>query len=282
MRGTIERILRLARKKCQQAEVYAASSRQTRVEFKAGRLHTVEHKEAKGAGLRVIRRGRIGFSSTTDLDRLEDLVDHACQSADYGQPAHFDFPDHCRPARTSVFEQTVADLPLERAVAEGRRALDIMKKQAPELQGDATIDARMQRVEIGNSRGLALGYDKTYFAYYLSAVGVVDGHMLFLSDARQGTGLCWDTEDMVGKIVRQLKQSQTTAAIPSGRWPAIFAPEAAYIFWRALAMGVSGKMLQKRVSPLQGRLGESVLDRRVTIHDHPQLRQAWGSAPHDA
>jgi PmbA protein len=64
--------------------------------------------------------------------------------------------------------------------------------------------------------------------------------------------------------------------------PVLFSHEAMYIFWMALGMGVSGKMLQKRSSPLQGRLGEQVLDSRLSVTDDPHLKLGSGSAPHDA
>jgi len=282
MRKVLEKALALAKKRADQAEAIAYNGEVTPVEFKSGKLHAVEHKEVRGLGLRVIRKGRIGFSSTTDLARLGELVDHACQSAAFGQPARFQFPAKCRPAATKIFDRAVAGFSVDQAMAEGRQALERLRAAAPELKCDATIEKRTYSVELANSRGLWSSYDKTHFSYQLSGVGVVDGHLLFVGDGRRGCGLKLEAEAMAGKMARLLKQAKRSARTSGGRVPVIFSHEAMYLFWMALGMGVNGKMLQKRSSPLQGRLGERVLDPRLSVSDDPQLRLAPGSAPHDA
>lgn len=282
MRSIIDKALSLARGKTEQAEAMAFTGEVTPVEFKSGKLHAVEHKEMRGLGLRVVRKGRIGFSSTTDLGRLGELVDHACQSAAFGQPARFQFPARCRPAAASVYDRAVAGFSVDQAVAEGRQALERLRKAAPELKCDATLEKWVYTVELANSRGLWGAYDKTHFSYQLSGVGVVDGHLLFLGDGRRGCGLRLEAGAMVSKISRLLRQSKRSARVAGGRMPVLFSHEAMRIFWMALGMGVSGKTLQKRSSPLQGRLGEQVLDRRLTVADDPHLRLAPGSAPYDA
>lgn len=282
MRSEIERALSLAKGRAEQAEAIGLSGEVTPLEFKSGKLHSVEHKEIRGLGLRVIRRGRIGFSSTTDLSRLRELVDHACQSAAYGQKARFQFPAKCRPTQANIFDRAVESFSVDQAMAEGRQALEHLRQSAPELKCDATIEKRNYRVELANSRGLWSGYDKTYFSYQLSGVGVVDGHLLFVGDGRRGCGLKLESQAMIDKMARLFRQAKRSKAVKAGRMPVLFSHEAMYLFWMALGMGVNGKMLQKRSSPLQGRLGERVLDRRLSVTDDPHLKLAPGSAPHDA
>lgn len=282
MRQMIEKTLKLAKGRAEQAEAIALSGEVMPVEFKSGKLHAVEHKEIRGLGLRVIRRGRIGFSSTTDLGRIRELVDHACQSAAFGQQAMFQFPSRCRASKVAIFDRAVESFSVDQAIAEGRQALEHLRQAAPELKCDATIETRTYRVELANSRGLYSGYDKSYFSYQLSGVAVVDGHLLFVGDGRRGCGLKLESQEMVGKMARLLRQAKKSTDVKPGRMPVLFSHEAMYLFWMALGLGVNGKMLQKRSSPLQGRLGERVLDPRISVTDDPHLKLATGSAPHDA
>jgi PmbA protein len=282
MRQYMEKALSMAKGMTEQAEAIGHSGEVTTVEFKSGKLHSVEHKEIRGLGLRAIRRGRLGFSSTTDLARLRELVEHACQSAVFGQPARFQFPAKCRPAPASVFDRAVDAYSVDQAIAEGRQALERLRQAAPELKCDATIEKRTYRLELANSRGLHSGYDKTHFSYQLSGVAVVDGHLLFVGDGRRGCGLSLEAGAIIDKMSRLLKQSHRSSKAAGGRMPVLFSHEAMYLFWMALGLGVNGKMLQKRSSPLQGRLGEGVLDPRISVTDDPHLRQGSGSAPHDA
>jgi PmbA protein len=49
----------------------------------------------------------------------------------------------------------------------------------------------------------------------------------------------------------------------------------------SIAMGVNGKAEQKKTTPLLGRLGEKMLDPRITITDDPLLPLGLSSAPFD-
>jgi PmbA protein len=61
----------------------------------------------------------------------------------------------------------------------------------------------------------------------------------------------------------------------------IFTSEPLVSLLMALEMGTSGKRVQKRSSPLTGRIGEEILDPRVSIFDDGRLDYGVGSAPFD-
>ncbi|MCU0606495.1 MAG: TldD/PmbA family protein [Candidatus Edwardsbacteria bacterium] len=281
MQQTLEKVLALARGKSDAAEVVAVAGEQAPVEFKSGKLHSVEHKELRGLGLRVIKNGRIGFSSTTDLAKLDELVEHACEGAAFGQYARFEFPRQCGGAAVKVRDPAVERFTVEQAVAEGGKAIAALKEKAPELKCDVSFTKRTATVELANSRGAYASYDKTGFSHSVSGVGVVDGSLLFLGDGRRGCGLQLETRAIVAKICGHLRHARTTAPVVSGRMPVLFSHDAIYLLWMALGLGVNGKMLQKKSSPLQDRIGEQLLDPRVTVSDDPRRPLAIGSAPYD-
>ncbi|HTY08420.1 MAG TPA: metallopeptidase TldD-related protein [Candidatus Edwardsbacteria bacterium] len=282
MQQIIERVLALAKHKCDAAEVIASSGETMPVEFRSGKLHAVEHKEIRGLGLRVIRNGRIGFSSTTDLARLGELVDHAVESAAFGQYARFAFPKSCSGSKVQVRDPRVERYTVDQAIREGGKALAALKQRTPELKCDVSFAKRLTTVSLANSAGLYAGYDKTSFGYSISGLGVVDGSLLFVGDGRRGCGLQVDTARMVAKIATLLRHAKKTGKVANAKLPVLFAHDAMYLFWMALGMGVNGKMLQKKSSPLQGRIGEQLLDKRITVHDDPLQPLLSGSAPYDA
>lgn len=282
MKQILEKVLALAKGRSDAAEVISTSGEQLPVEFKSGKLHSVEHKEIRGLGLRVIRNGRIGFSSTTDLAKLDELVEHACASAAFGQYARFEFPRQCAGARARVFDPKVERWAPEQAIAEGARAIAALRERAPELKCDASYEKRITTTELANSAGVYASYAKTIFSQSVSGVGLVGGSLLFLGDGRRSCGLQIETKAIVNKICANLRHARKTARVRNAPVPVLFGHDAMYLFWMALAMGVNGKMLQKKSSPLQDRIGEQVLDKRLTITDDPHREWAVNSAPHDA
>ena len=76
----MEEILNMAKKVADEAEVFLISSKETPVGFEANRLKMLETSESTSVSLRIVRDGKIGFSTTTRLDDSQALVDMACLS----------------------------------------------------------------------------------------------------------------------------------------------------------------------------------------------------------
>lgn len=67
----IEAILDKVKRRGASAEVFLTESAASEISFESGKLKNAEQKTVLGIGLRVIREGRIGFSSTTDPHGIE-------------------------------------------------------------------------------------------------------------------------------------------------------------------------------------------------------------------
>ena len=73
-RTVTERILERAAAVADQAEVFHVASASTPVKFEANQVKAVDSNEAVGAAVRIIKDGRVGFASTSNLDDIDDLV----------------------------------------------------------------------------------------------------------------------------------------------------------------------------------------------------------------
>ena len=62
----MERILELAKKVADEAEVFLVTLEETPVGFEANRLKMLETRESTSVSLRIIKGGRIGFATTTN------------------------------------------------------------------------------------------------------------------------------------------------------------------------------------------------------------------------
>ena len=72
--STVEQILKLATQKAEAVEVYYLSTQETPIKFENNCLKSLQTKAQQGVALRLIYQGRLGFASSTDLTRIEDLV----------------------------------------------------------------------------------------------------------------------------------------------------------------------------------------------------------------
>ena len=88
----VTQLIEKAMKKAQGAHAWLNQSESTDVSFETNRLKSVESSQRTGLGIKVILDGKVGSSNTTDIKDIDGVVDRALESAEFGSPAHFDFP----------------------------------------------------------------------------------------------------------------------------------------------------------------------------------------------
>ena len=277
----VEKVLELALKKTQAAEVHLCTTESRPVEFEHNQLKYVHTKSTRCLSLRVIRDGRLGFASTTDLSDPERLVSCALESARYGQEARFEFPASSPLPQVEVYDPAVADFPIERAIELGNDAIERVRGEFSDVQCSVDIGKIVASERLVNSAGLDLAERFTRFHSYLVAVRVRDGSILWVSDGESSRRVVADFERYTAKVIRDIRLAEREVEAPSGTFPVLFTARAVAMLVGFLEHAVNGKLVQKGASPLAGRLGEKVLGDQITIYDDPTLPLAEATSPYD-
>ena len=88
----IESLLNKAKKVSEQAEVFWVTSQNTDASFEANRLKSVETRQGRYLSLRIVKDGRIGYSSTNKIDNVDEILNMALDVAKFGAKAEFELP----------------------------------------------------------------------------------------------------------------------------------------------------------------------------------------------
>ena len=283
----IEKILREAKKKADGAEVFYGESEERSIRFKSNQLHSINVKETSGVGLRVIHKGRVGFSSSMDLtNHLNRVVEKAIESSEFGQKAKFSFPSSVgagfTPAHSvKVYSEEVRDFPQARGIEMGREVIEEIHTKNPEIQTDFIIEKEISRSQLLNSSGLDLSTESTFFSFVIEGFLIVDGSFLWISEGKGSCRLLDETKPFVKSLLWKADLAKKVAPIKTKRMPVLFTPWTIPTLLQAFALGVNGKTIVKGSSPLLNRRGEKILDERVTLSDDGTLDYGLGSAPFD-
>ena len=273
-----EALLEKAAKVSQEAEVFHVRHRGEPVLFEANRLKLVESRESSGVALRIIKDGRIGFSSTSDVTRVDSLVQNALEMVPFGPEARLGFPSSNDMPPVEIFDPQTADLPLGDMVEMGQRSIDQLVAHTPDVLCDASVSKGVTEVAILNSRGGQAAYTKSVFSVFLHGTIVKDTDMLFVSDGKSSCRPLSDTSELVESIKTQLEISRKVVPAPVGEVPVVFTPKGvAAALLPPLLAGFNGKTVVQGASPLVDRLGEKMLDERFSLWDEPRLPYAPGS-----
>jgi PmbA protein len=272
----LEQVLALAASQTDAAEVYALSSHDTPIEFENNQLKSLQIKAVEGVALRVIRNGRLGFASSTDLTRLEDLVDAAIQTAEIGSPADFDFASNHRwegsiysatPAQAQTAPPTTAEL-----VEIGEYLIQQLHDYSAEILVDVGFHTVTRTVRIATSQDLYAERTSRTMSASLSGNLVRGEDFLQAGSSAVGRESQPDYDRILQQVLQKYRWAEQTAMIGSGAYPVLFTPRAAAITFGSLFSSVlSGQAVMQKASPLAEKIGEMLFDPRLTLFEDPQL-----------
>src|SRR4029077_9578975 len=112
---------------------------------------------------------------------------------------------------------------------------------------------------------------------------VAENDVLMVYDQFVGIGLpeAGDLDALVQSIKTRLELALTVAPPPNGSLPVVFTPMGLSAILLPLEEALSGKTLVQGISPLQGKIGESVFGQVLSITDDPTLAGRPASYPFD-
>ena len=275
-------LLAAAQRRFDQAEIYRFHSVSDPISFEANRLKETIHRESSGVALRVIADGQVGFSSTTNPEDEEQLVDRVAAVAPYGDQARFTFSSPAGVPEVPVFDRKVTDLSFDEMAHTGQTMIDRLRSKWPELACEASIGKSRAEVKVVNTAGVNLSFEQTVYYLWVSGTLIRGTDMLHVGDAFSSSRVVDVGDRLIASVIQQLDSAKDLAVPPLGEVPIMFTPKGfASCLLRPLLAGFSGKKIADASSPLTRKMGDRIVSERMTIRDNPLIPFATGSRPFD-
>ncbi|ERT08714.1 modulator of DNA gyrase family protein [Lyngbya aestuarii BL J] len=265
----LEQLLGQATQKVDAAEVYFLSSEDTPIEFENNRLKSLQTKAKQGVALRVIHNGKLGFASSTDLTRLDDLIDAAIQTAEIGDPVEFEFAanyHHSRP-KTSYTPPTTQEL-----VELGHSLIDKIHHYNSEILVNVDFHVRTQVVQIATSQDVFAEQSSQILSGSLGGNLVRGEDFLEIYTYDIARDRLIESDRLVEDLIQKYRLAEQKATISSGSFPVLFTPRAvAMVLGRLFKTVLSGQTVVQKSSPLSDKLGQTLFDPRFSLSEDPQF-----------
>lgn len=280
----MEKLLQQACKKVDSAELFKAKSKTIPVNFEVNRLKSIDISESEGKALRVINKGRIGFSSSTGNEDFDLMVEKAAAASEFGSTASFDFPGETKKngkEKINVYDKKVVDKSIEEMVKVGEEIVNRLKDFSRKLRCDVTITKNCNEVEYLNSKGGNFSYNKTVIAYSVMVQKIKKQDMLMIYSSLESGKDNLDVEELTSEIIENLEWGEKIVPVESGKMPVIFTPKAALVLILPIISGLNGKMVLKKISPLAAQKNKKLWSNLLTLYSDGTINFAAGSAPFD-
>lgn len=273
----------------EQAEVYVSRGVDTEVVAYGGEVESFSRAEALGAGVRVIKDGRQGFSYAGSLD--EDILREALVEArDNASFATYDEfvglaePDGVPAAELDLWRDDASDMSTERKVELALELERIARAGDPRIRnvesaeyGDGAVEAA-----IASTTGIRASYRRTacYVSTYAIA-GTLDdtqtGGGYSVARAPQDLDIHTAARDAVERATRLLGATKPASA----RLTVVLDNRVTPTLLSVLASALNGEAVLKGRSFFAGREGEAVAVPSFTLVDDPTNPLAYGAIAYD-
>jgi PmbA protein len=277
-----EQILSLAESRGAQAEVFSSDENRTVVAFEANEFHSQESRLARGYGLRVVKDGRVGFGSSSDPNKVGELVQAALATAEFGKRCGFEFPGPAPCPMVKTFDNRVIMLPASKMIEWGRELVDAVRARVPNLKLDVTIARTYRETLVVNSAGLNARSSRAILQLRATGLVVHEGLVWISEYENLSSGATPAIGALADRIEERAKFARTRTQLATGTYPVIFTPMAVPNLLQPFLVGANGKHLEKGVSPLIDRVGQKLLDAKITIADNGLRDFGTASGPFDA
>ena len=298
----IDKLLDLADDLCKRAlargvdvaEVKARSGSELSTKIRLGEPELIEEAGHRSVGMRVIKKGRVALTSTSDLtpQGLARFVDDAIELVEISQEDVFAGPAdpslifHGEAADLELYDPACGQVDAAGAVDRARRGEKAARDADPRITNSdgATFSRTAGCQALVLSGGFRAGLAGLYSS--LSVVPVADDE-----GDKKRRGYHWsakrfladlDEPEAVGKeATRRTLRKLGARKVPTTEAPVVFDPDAARSILGLVAGCVMGSAIWRKSSYLTEREGSQIASELVTIVDDPLIPRAPGSRPFD-
>jgi PmbA protein len=277
----VESILEKAKKVAEEAEVFMVSSEETPVQFETNRLKHIQSKQSTSVALRIIKQGKIGYATATDLGS-QNLVDAAVETAQFGMTAKFELPSLTSYPQVEVFDTSVELVSTEEMAKLGQELIATLRSHTPDLICHAWVTKSVMSVRLMNSRGGQASYRQTTFSLSTWCNLIRDTDMLFVGESQSSCHPILKSGTVAEVVLWQLELAKNRASAPSKPLPVVFTPRGvAEALIPPLMSAFNGKIVLQGASPLGNKLGQPVFDEKLSLWDDPTIAYRPTSRPCD-
>jgi len=278
----VEKILAQAKKVAEEAEVFVVSSEETPVQFEANRLKHIQSKQSNRIALRIIKDGRIGYATSTRMDDSQDLVDNAVATAEFGTTARFELPSLTSYPTVEVYDPDVESVTMEQMAKLTEEMITTITGHTPGILCEGGITKAVITTGLINSRGGQANYRQSIFGVGIEGQLIRDTDMLFVWESQSSCHPVLESTSITDVVLKQLEWAREQASAPTRTLPVIFTPNGvASALVAPLIAGFNGKIVLEGASPVGGKLGKPVFDKKLSLWDDATIDYSPASQPCD-
>lgn len=282
-----EKVIAKTNQKVDYIDIRAGKSENTSILMKDGDVDEINTGMSLGARIRVLNNGAWGFAYTTDLSKINEVIDTAIKFSN-------SLKGDVTLSENDVIKDKIAidvKIPFKDISIDEKK--DIMKQASSaatieKVNSTTTSYADSEIDELFmNSEGSQIQVNTSRVRMALNA-SATDGNIIQFGHGSLGGVKGFeliqnaDIEEFGRKIGQKAVRLLSAEPAPSGNFPVIADPElTGVLIHEALGHAVEGDLILQNDSILKDKMGEQIASDIVNIFDDASLKDGFGYYPYD-
>ena len=265
----MEKIVDLARKKSDSAEIYHLKYRQNTIEFENSALTRIENTIQSGYCLRIMKDEYIGMSYTKNLSDPDGLVENALSSLRGKVRGAFSFPTSYTPKKVTVNDESLHTLTSQQVIQDLKAVCHFVSSRIKAKgQFNLTAEFGTKSIKIVNTEGLSV--EDRSSSYVLMPKILFPNSYAMVPSLINSISYQTFPEERLSELIELYNKALPEVSVSSGKFPVIFSPHSLFapLLWRVNA-GANAKSVYEDVSPVKKKVGEKIFSDKLTIVDDP-------------
>lgn len=262
----MEKLLEMANKSNDAAEVYSLEHTMNLINYENGRLKNIRSRIHSGVSLRIIKDGLLGFAYTKNLTDREELMNNALGTLKGGVKVAFEFPYAKDIPALDTYDASVESLTNTQIVNECDRICENLSAQA-DGQINVIAGNGLNTIRIINSAGTDMSLKLS--RYYCAASMLFPHSYAAIHKLHYAKKFEKFPQEHLEYVSRMYKQTRPEVQIKGGRYKVLFMPESINVLLSRLMKATSGQTVYQQESPITDRIGDKLFDAKLSVYDDP-------------
>jgi len=266
-----------------QGEIFVRTVFSRQVRFNNNEFEGTSLSKNTSTTLRLIGGGKMSVaqSSRVDAEALTEMVGNAVAALPFGTPVGYDFPGPAEVKPLELYSNKVPDLSLKELVDIAEDLLQTVRKYDPAIRASSGAGFEEVEVSLHNTAGFFGSYKKTVYRVGLGGQLIQGDDFLRFGEYRTSWTNDVDYEELKKEVIQQFEWARNVVPFTAGTYPVVFAPQQVGFLMTPFLACLNGKAFARGISPLKEKLGEKLVDERITLVDDGTLPREVSSAPFD-
>lgn len=271
-----EKILELAKKKCNEADISMVKSYRSKVSFKANAIDGISSYESSWLALRVIKDSRIGLSYSYNLQTDPgELLERAILNSRYGPVCNFSLPNKV------IVENKIKSYDpqvLKFQTSDTKKLIEAEIHKLLSIEKDILVNSDFNNghseSRFLNTNGTDYSSKKTNISYYLVGKRNQEGDFLNIGDGLSNRKMDNKIAVPCKTLTKLFSWSKELQKIKTGKFDVYLESETFAQILEVVLTALNGKNVLMGSSFLKDSLGKKIFDSRIQIVEDPFID--WG------